>query len=116
MLINTEQLLDEIRRLAPWHMDIQLTEDLSTGMAFGATSLEREQNQGVSLISPRESFSRYVAKVFGGSLNGKSFLDCACNAGAYCFLRVNSAPTGALDSTCGNIGSTKQSSSWPTAK
>jgi 2-polyprenyl-3-methyl-5-hydroxy-6-metoxy-1,4-benzoquinol methylase len=79
-------VFEEIRRLGPWHMDIQLTPEFSTGSAYGSTTLEREQNQGVSLISPRESFSKYVAQIFGGSLAGKTFLDCACNAGAYCFL------------------------------
>jgi 2-polyprenyl-3-methyl-5-hydroxy-6-metoxy-1,4-benzoquinol methylase len=72
--------------MRPWHLDIPLTESISTGSAFGAKSLEREENEGVSLISPRDSFVNFVKQLFGGSLAGKSFLDCACNSGGYCFF------------------------------
>ena len=83
---DTERLLEEIRALRPWHLDIPLTESLSTGSAFAAKTLEREDNAGVSLISPRDACVNFVSRLFDGSLSGKSFLDCACNSGGYCFF------------------------------
>jgi tRNA (mo5U34)-methyltransferase len=83
---DTKRLLDDIRAMRPWHMDIPLTESISTGSAFAATTLEPEDNDGVSLISPREAWVNGVKLLFNGSLEGKSFLDCACNSGGYCFF------------------------------
>ena len=82
-----EWLESQIRSLGPWHHDIQLTDDLSTGQVFSdGGRLERSDNDGVSLISPRQWFVQRTGKLFPDGLSGKRFLDCACNAGAYCFF------------------------------
>ena len=88
-----EELEAEIRRLAPWHHDIQITEGISTGLVFAKTrTLLPSENDGVSLISPRASFGHFVETLYPNSMSGVRFLDCACNAGAYCFLaRENDA-------------------------
>ena len=36
---HTERLLEEIRGMSPWHLDIPLTESLSTGTAFGLPAI-----------------------------------------------------------------------------
>lgn len=91
MTFNSD-LSESIKQLAPWHHDIELSESISTGKVFHSSgTLPADDNDGVSLISPRRFFTRRVRSLFGGvsdrdMLSGKSFLDCACNAGAYCFL------------------------------
>lgn len=80
-----ERLMAEIRRLGPWHHDIQLTEDVSTGLAFGAKRLPREKNRSVALISPRSRFQKRMREIYRDGLEGKTLLDCACNAGGYSF-------------------------------
>ncbi|MBX3417531.1 MAG: methyltransferase domain-containing protein [Pirellulaceae bacterium] len=83
---SQEELVSEIRAMAPWHHDIALTPDLSTGRVFSETGrLLPPENQGVSLISPREKFLRRLQELYPAGMSGKSFLDCACNAGGYCF-------------------------------
>ncbi len=83
---TNESLLEEIRRLGPWHHDIQLTADLSTGRAFSESgTAEREDNEGVSLLALRDEFLQQVDAIYPEGLKGKRFLDCACNAGGYCF-------------------------------
>jgi len=84
---SRDELVAEIKRLGPWHHDLQITDDLSTGEVFSPTrQLLPPENEGVSLISPRAVFVKNMKLLFPEGLAGKRFLDCACNAGAYCFL------------------------------
>lgn len=83
---NREQLAEEIRAMRPWHHDIELFDDFTTGKVFSPDGkLTRPENDGVSLISPRARFFGRMKQLFPQGLEGKDFLDCACNAGAYCF-------------------------------
>lgn len=84
---HERSLVPLIRDLAPWHHDIQITESLSSGLVFSPTrTLLPGENEGVSLISPDRRFFRTMNAVYPDSMSGVRFLDCACNAGAYCFL------------------------------
>jgi SAM-dependent methyltransferase len=83
--VTSAMLLDKIRELAPWHHDIQLTAEVRIGQAFGDEKIARKDNEGVSLIEPRDKFFERTYGVFEKGLAGKRFLDCACNAGVYCF-------------------------------
>ncbi len=86
----TRQWLEsQIRELGPWHHDISITDDVSIGNVFGKDqhrTLPRKHNDGVSLIEPREKFQERLRGIYPNGLGGKRFLDCACNAGVYCFL------------------------------
>lgn len=84
---SRDELVSEIKKLGPWHHDIQITEDLSTGEVFSPTrQLLPPENEGVSLISPRAGFRKNLKLLFPQGLQAKRFLDCACNSGAYCFF------------------------------
>lgn len=84
---SPEWLHEQIKNLGPWHHDIQLTDEVSTGRVFSDDGiLDRPENDGVSLISPRELFRKKVLQIYPDGLADKRFLDCACNAGVYCFL------------------------------
>ncbi len=85
--VSRDWLLSQIRKLGPWHHDIRILQDLTVSDAFSEDGkLARSQNDGVSLIEPREKFFERLWGVFPDGLSGKRFLDCACNAGVYCFL------------------------------
>lgn len=81
------RLKEEILRLGPWHMNVQLTETLSTGQAFDTSGAirNRDQNRGISLLSLRDHFVKKLNQLYPQGVSAKSFLDCACNAGGYCF-------------------------------
>ena len=87
--MNNEELVAKIREMAPWHHDIQINEEISTGKVFSPSgTLKVAENQGVSLISTRKSFLNQLKSIYPDGVAGKRFLDCACNAGGYCFWAV----------------------------
>jgi SAM-dependent methyltransferase len=72
------ELKERIAGLAPWHLDVEVGGGLST-----AAGVENG-NGGVSFVAPRDYFRDLVTEHVG-SLEGKRFLDCACNCGGYSF-------------------------------
>jgi tRNA (mo5U34)-methyltransferase len=110
----SERLLEQVLDLAPWYFDIEVADGIRTGLYVdaperpGTTRIEvrvvdlmegtmapreafvpAERAEGaiphVSLLDPREDFLRTLRAVYPGGLEGRSVLDCACNAGAYLF-------------------------------
>ncbi len=78
---------DQVKQLGPWHHNIQITDELNVGILLGTDpEVAREHNGGVSLIEPSEKFYERIEGVFPDGMVGKRFLDCACNAGVYCFF------------------------------
>jgi SAM-dependent methyltransferase len=86
MTADLQQLTQQIEEMRPWHHDIHLFDEFTTGRVFSPDGkLERPKNDGVSLISPRERYLKQLDKIYPDGMSGKSFLDCACNGGGYCF-------------------------------
>ena len=84
--MEQEQLIEKIRAMRPWHHDIQVNSGVSTGKVFSPDgTLLPADNDNVSLISPRDGFETRMRQIYPDGMVGKRFLDCACNAGAYCF-------------------------------
>jgi len=84
--MDKDQLVEQVRAMRPWHQDIEINDQVSTGKAFSPDGkLLPADNDNVSLISPRLRFERRAEVLYPDGLSGKRFLDCACNAGAYCF-------------------------------
>ena len=78
-----EELLQQVRTLTPWHMNIELTPDLKTG--DGNPHARGTDDVRLSLINPRE-LRPLLETLHPDGLQGRSFLDCACNAGGYSLL------------------------------
>ncbi|MGH8557779.1 MAG: class I SAM-dependent methyltransferase [Methylococcales bacterium] len=76
------ELKQQIIDLGPWHHDIQVTPEIST-----AVSLEKHKAHITAFSNMyRQNFYAVMSSIFpDGKLDGKSFLDCACNCGGYCF-------------------------------
>lgn len=72
----------ELARLGPWHHDVEVSPGVRTG-AFRDNS-DPEKSVGDS-YSPDRNLDHIVGSVFGGRLDGRSFLDCGCNAGGHSF-------------------------------
>jgi SAM-dependent methyltransferase len=80
------ELTAQIEEMRPWHHDIELFDEFSTGKVFSPDGkLTGAENDGVSLISPRKAFLKRLGRLYPDGMAGKSFLDCACNGGGYCF-------------------------------
>ena len=100
--VQDSDLVQKIKNLGPWHQIIEITPGTTTSAPVNDSAIIREkkegtrsvptyqpvpsiQNDGVSLSDFRPSFFDVIQKVYPDGLQGKSVLDCACNAGGYCF-------------------------------
>ncbi len=101
-----DELITQLRQLRPWHHVVQIRDQISTANAYDQFQemfaakesrtqngtafrdgqvLAPSQNDSVALIDVSKSFHQKLKWIYPDGLEGKSFLDCACNCGAYCF-------------------------------
>ena len=80
-------LRKEIIRLGPWHLDVQVTPEISTAVSLEAPDNAYDESFGpVSFQTSGEQSWKYkLRQLYPGGLDGRSVLDCACNCGAYLF-------------------------------
>lgn len=81
--MQTSQLKEEIIRLGPWHHDVQVTPEVSTGAFLEAPKGTYSYNP--SFIDPKDHLANILGKIYPDGLEGRTFLDSACNGGGYCF-------------------------------
>jgi SAM-dependent methyltransferase len=84
-LPDRQELLREISELAPWHLDVEVVPGLNISDWTGIGTQESDATGRVSFINPRLYFRQQMLKVYPEGLEGRSFLDCACNCGGYSF-------------------------------
>ncbi|MEM9413639.1 MAG: methyltransferase domain-containing protein, partial [Planctomycetota bacterium] len=72
-----------ISNLGPWRMSIQITPQINTGqfveLPKNAVECRRVRHKG------RTNFLKMVDLLYPDGFKNKRFLDCGCNAGAFCF-------------------------------
>jgi 2-polyprenyl-3-methyl-5-hydroxy-6-metoxy-1,4-benzoquinol methylase len=84
MTKSTASLRASIMRLAPWHLDVAVTPELSTSISReGPNAVTADGEFPVSFISPGENWKALVRSIYPEGLGGRSVLDCACNCGGY---------------------------------
>ncbi len=83
--MDSKTLVELIRKHRPWHQNIQFTPEVDVRSAFEADELVRKNNENVAFIDHHDGWVEKVNLIFPNGVEGKSFLDCACNAGSYCF-------------------------------
>lgn len=94
---HTFSLKEEIIRLGPWHLEVQVTPEISTRAFLEApagtypservdSTTGRKHREMVAFRNPRKGFVDLLQKVYPDGLEGRTFLDCACNCGAYSFF------------------------------
>jgi tRNA (mo5U34)-methyltransferase len=83
--VDLEQLEKEIKRLGPWHFDIDVTPEIRTSVSADTTY--PESFGPVGMRNPRVEFRALLRSVYPPPqrLDGRSVLDCACNCGAQLF-------------------------------
>ena len=79
----TDELQEEIISLGPWHHDVQVTPEVSTSVSLQAP--KGTYSSSPSFINPHEHLANILSKIYPGGLEGRTFLDCACNCGGYSF-------------------------------
>lgn len=79
---DASELKEGISHLGPWHLDVQVTPEVSTRAFLEAPA---EGSDRVSFIDLRPGWIEKVRKIYPEGLQGRSLLECACNCGAYSF-------------------------------
>jgi tRNA (mo5U34)-methyltransferase len=90
-MTNAGKLKEEIIRLGPWHHEVAVTPEVSTRAYLDAPEgyypdSGPKDPRRVTLIDDREGWLRMLEMIYPEGLRGRSFLDCACNCGAYGFF------------------------------
>jgi tRNA (mo5U34)-methyltransferase len=83
--VNASDLRKQIIELGPWHHDVQVTPELSTGVYREAGNDYPEFPFGIPLVDSGW-WPRLADRIYPEGLAGRSVLDCACNCGSYLFL------------------------------
>jgi tRNA (mo5U34)-methyltransferase len=85
-ILTNSELRDAVVRLGPWHVDIEITSDVSTAAFLDAPpGTYSEEADKITFHNPHDGFLRRLHRAFPSGLEGQSVLDCACNCGAYLF-------------------------------
>jgi SAM-dependent methyltransferase len=77
-------LPSEIRRLGPWHHDVEIAPGIGTGPISAGVEYPPEYGQP-TILNPARNLAYLAGDLFPDGFAGRSFLDCACNAGGYLF-------------------------------
>ena len=78
--MEAANIKQEIARLGPWLHDVEVSPGVRTGAAPRSSDPDKEVKAS---YSPDLNLTHIVESVFGGTLDGRSFLDCGCNAGGH---------------------------------
>jgi tRNA (mo5U34)-methyltransferase len=86
MAPGTDQLLEEIVRLGPWHMDVEVTPEITTRISQEAPPGTYSEDLGpVGMPELKKPFVSRLRQLYPDGLDGRTVLDCACNCGGYLF-------------------------------
>ena len=78
---SDEDLAAEMEKMGPWHHRIEMREGLFTGSSVQVDPT----GSPVTYIDTAQSFETSIKHVLPDGMEGRSFLDCACNCGGYSF-------------------------------
>ncbi|MGJ8572795.1 MAG: methyltransferase domain-containing protein [Hoeflea sp.] len=85
-MISNAKLREEMEALGPWHQKLKLREGIYT-----QSSQEQDKTgETVHIVDPLHGFNFATRAIFPDGLQGRSFLDCACNCGGYSFVAKDS--------------------------
>jgi tRNA (mo5U34)-methyltransferase len=82
---SATELREEIIRLGPWHLDVEVTPEISTRVSLEAEPGTYPGGQVSFLNGARERWQETLGRVYPQGLQERTMLDCACNCGGYVF-------------------------------
>lgn len=80
---DLNELRAEIRRLGPWHHDFELAPGIRTGAPVAPGTYASDLGQPSTIRT--NGIAELLGAVYPNGLEGRSMLDCACNAGGFLF-------------------------------
>ncbi|MEO8619695.1 MAG: methyltransferase domain-containing protein [bacterium] len=82
--MDANRLRSEIIELGPWHHDVQIAPGIRTGEPVPPGTYPSELGTP-TIFEPELNIRRLFGDIFPTGLEGRSVLDCACNAGGNLF-------------------------------
>ncbi len=79
--MDNEALIDNVQSMAPWHHRLKLRD----GVFTESKKTNDLTKTVVHLVDPHQSFHFAIKHVLPNGMEGRSFLDCACNCGGHSF-------------------------------
>lgn len=83
--MDETRLTEEILKLGPWHLDVEVVPGLTTRAWVDAGGEEQFDLGDSHFESPGNGFKDLLSELYPGGLDGRAVLDCACNCGGYLF-------------------------------
>jgi tRNA (mo5U34)-methyltransferase len=83
--LSNDTLRAEIRRLGPWHQDLEIAPGVRTSERLPGDPTDPLGVGNPGMLQPERVLSILQRDVFPNGLEGRSVLDCACNAGGYLY-------------------------------
>jgi tRNA (mo5U34)-methyltransferase len=81
------RLRNEVIRLGPWALDVEITPELRTRVALDVPPGTYSDSFGeVGFYDPTMWFKKFMTMIYPEGLSGRRVLDCGCNCGAFLFL------------------------------
>lgn len=81
---TADELRAEIRRLGPWHHDMEIAPGVRTGEPVPPGTYPKELGKA-TVIRPDDPVDALIPRLYPDGMAGRSMLDCACNAGGFLF-------------------------------
>lgn len=85
-MYTDEELRAAMEKMGPWHHRIEIR----NGIFTGSSSQEDPTGAPVSYLDAVQAFKAATQHVLPNGMEGRSFLDCACNCGGYSFAAKDS--------------------------
>lgn len=82
---SPEELRAEIRRLGPWHQDLEIAPGIRTSERLPGDDPDPLGIGSPGMLQPGRVLDVLMRDVFPNGFEGRSVLDCGCNAGGYLF-------------------------------
>jgi SAM-dependent methyltransferase len=83
---ETESLIEAGARLSPWMYEVAVRDGVTTSQFNERSGPKSVSDLGVvGFTNPEEQFKALLLRLFPDGLEGRSVLDCACNAGVLLF-------------------------------
>ena len=79
------QIRQEVIDLAPWHIEVEIAPGITSAIGKDVGGSIKGAAPKIGWINPKEGFLRTLRTIYPNGLENRSFLDCGCNCGAYCF-------------------------------
>ena len=84
--MKTDKIKRQLVALHPWHLKVEIGEGLTTEYVQHVNADELPPHDGfVTFVDKEREFKNLMGSIYREGLAGKTFLDCACNCGGFCF-------------------------------